>query len=149
MQNDINKQSCLRKTATVLKYKDGIATVRLHNDGEGCNACGGTKQSSCVLYTFGSIFSRQRGIWQIPSKHPVEKGQQVQLLSQADTLLKAAVGCYGLPIAMLIGSATIAHLLWNIEWLTILIGLGSLAISYLFAKRWLRFINIPNIQLIQ
>ena len=149
MQNDINKPSCVRKVATVLNYEDGIATVRLHNDSEGCNACGGTKQSSCALYTFGSIFSRQRGIWQIPSKHPIEKGEQVHLIGQTDSLLKIAVGCYGLPIAILIGSATITHLLWNIEWLTILIGLSSLAISYVFAKRWLRSIHIPNIQLIQ
>ena len=149
MHIDMDKQACLRKRATVLKYEDGIATLRVHTNNDGCQNCSGGKQSNCALYTFGAIFSRHRDIRQVPTKRLLESGEQVQLRIQSDVLLKIAASCYGLPIAMLIGSTTLAHLLWSVEWLTILIGLGSLATSYLLIKRWFSSIHLPDIQLTQ
>ena len=149
MQNDTDKRFCLHKRATVLKFKDGMATVRVHADNNGCQGCSSRQQNTCALYTFGSIFSRHRDTWQVPSKYLLESGDQVQLAVYSDTLLKVAVCCYGLPIAMLVVTTTSAHLFLGIEWLTVLIGLGSLATSYLFIKRWLRFIRLPDIQLIR
>ena len=143
------ERPCLRKRATVLKCKDGIATVRVHTSSDSCKSCSGIKQNTCVLYTFGSIFSRHSDIRQMPSKHPFENGEQVQLVMQSNALLKVAASCYGLPIAMLLSTTTLAHLLLGIEWLTVLIGLGSLVASYLLAKRWLRSICLPDIQLTQ
>lgn len=148
MQNDIEKP-CLYKRATVLKCKDGIATLRVHTDSDGCQSCSGSKQNTCALYAFGSIFSRHRDTWQVPSKQPLRSGDRVLLSFQSNTLLKIAAGCYGLPIAVLLGATTLSHLFLSIEWLTILVGLGSLAISYLSAKQWLRSIRSPDIELIQ
>ena len=149
MKNDTNKRFCLHKRATVLKCKDGFATVRVHTDNSGCQGCSGRQQNTCALYTFGSIFSRHRDIRQVPTKHPLKSGDQVQLTVYSDTLLKIAACCYGLPIAVLVIAATSAHLFLGVEWLTALIGLGSLATSYLFINRWLRFARLPDIQLIQ
>ena len=149
MQNDTDKRFCLRKHATVLKCKDGVATVRVHADNNGCQVCSSHQQNTCALYTFGSIFSRRRDTWQVPSKHLLEGGDQVQLAVYSDTLLKVAVCCYGLPIAMLVVTTTSAHLLLGIEWLTMLIGLGSLVASYSLIRRWLRYIHLPEIQLTQ
>ena len=148
MQNYTNKQPCIRKHATVLKYENGIATVRIHNNNN-CQNCSSNKQSNCALYSFGSIFSRNTDVRQLPSKHSFDKGEQVQLVIQSNTLLKIATLCYGLPIVLLIANTTLVHLLANIEWLTIIIGLSSLIASYLFVKRWLRSIYLPNIQLTQ
>ena len=149
MQRDIDKQLCIHKHATILKCEDGIATLRVHTDNDGCQGCGNAKRSSCALYTFGTIFSRYRDIRQVSTEYSFESGEQVQLLIQSDILLKIAASCYGLPIAMLMASTTLAHLLWNIEWLTVLIGLGSLIASYLLVKRCFRSLRLPNIQLTQ
>ena len=148
MKNHTNEHRT-RKYATVLKCENGIATVRVHNDSHGCRGCGGNKQKSCTLYAFGSIFSRHHDIRHLPSKHPFIKGEKVQLVAPTDALLKIAAGCYGLPIVILLTSATSTHLLVGIEWFTVLVGAGSLILSYLLIKRWLRSIRIPSIQITQ
>lgn len=146
---DTGRQSCIHKQATVLDYKKNVAVVRVHTDNEGCRGCGEGKRNSCILYTFGSIFSRHRDIRQVASKQQLKAGERIQLVVRSSSLLKIAVACYGIPSVMLTGSATLAHLLLGIEWLTVLIGLGSLSVSYLLAKLWLHAINIPNIRLIR
>ena len=148
MQNDTNKPY-LHKHATILKCEDGIATLRIHTDSHGCRGCGGSKQSSCALYTFGSIFSRHSNIRKIPTKHSYRNGEQVQLLIPSDVLLKIAASYYGLPIVILVGSSTLAHLFLSTEWLTVLIGLGSFVASHLLIKKWLHSIPLPDIQLTQ
>ncbi len=147
MQNEANKTFWWRKRATVIQCKDGFATVRMHADNDGCEGCGGFKQNICALYTFGSIFSRHRDIWQVPTKHLFESGTEVQLAVHSDILLKIAAFCYGLPVAILVITATVTHLLLGIEWLTALIGLGSVAASYLWIKRWLFSLDLFGIQL--
>ena len=147
MPNNIDNRPCLHKRATVLKYKNGVATVRVHTDGDGCPSCAENKQNSCALYSFGAIFSRNRNVWRIPSKRAFKHGEQIQLSIRADTLLKIAASCYGLPIVILAFSTTLTHLLGGIEWLTVLVATGSLIASYLLAKRGFRFIRISDIKL--
>ena len=149
MQNDIDNQDRVYKHATVLKYENGIAKVRIHTDSSRCRGCGNNKKSGCALYTFGSIFSRHRDIWQLPSKRALTPGEQIKLIAPSNVLVKIAASCYGLPIAALIGSTTLAHMLLGTEWLTLLVGSASLVVSYVFVKRWLCSIRIPDIQIKQ
>ena len=137
MQNNINEQSCIDKLATVIKCKEGIATVHVDTGSDDCKGCRSNKQSKCALYTFGAIFSRQRDTWQLPSEHPLVVGKQVRLLVQSSVLLKVAIGCYGLPVIVLLSSTMLSHLLVGIEWLSITVGFASLMLSYLVTKRWL------------
>ena len=147
MQNKTNKPFWWLKRATVIKCKDGLATLNVHADNDGCEGCGGSKQNICALYTFGSIFSRHRNTWKVPTKHLFESGTEVRLAVYSDTLLKIAVLCYGIPVVMLVITATITHLLLGIEWLTALIGLGSVAASYLWIRRRLLSPNLLGIRL--
>ncbi len=147
MQNKTNDTFWWLKHATVIQCKDGVATLRVHTDNDGCEGCGGSKQSICALYTFGAIFSRHRDIWQVPTKHLFESGTEVRLAIHSDTLLKVAAFCYGLPVAMLVITASVTHLLLGMEWLTAVIGLGSVSASYLLIKRWLFSLDLFGIQL--
>ncbi len=142
-----NKPFWWLKRATVIKCKDGFATLNIHTDNDGCEGCGESKQNICALYTFGSIFSRHRDTWKVPTKHLFESGTEVRLAVYSDTLLKIAAFCYGIPVAMLVITAAVTHLLFSIEWLTALIGLGSVAASYLFIKQWLFSLDLPGIRL--
>ncbi len=147
MQNKKDKPFWWLKRATIMKCKGGVATLNVHADNDGCEGCGGFKQNICALYTFGSIFSWHRNTWQVPTKHLFESGTEVRLAVYSDTLLKIAALCYGIPVATLIITATVTHLLLGIEWLTVLIGLGSVAASYLWIKRRLLSPNLLGIRL--
>ena len=149
MSHDIEQQFCASKRATVIKCKDGIATIRVDNRSDGCHGCDSNRQSNCALYTFGSIFSPHRDIWQLPSKHSFSRGEHVKLVVQSSALLKMAIGFYGIPIVILLASTLLIDLLVSIEWLSVTVGLGSLMMSYPLAKRWFNSSNIPPIQIIR
>ena len=147
MKSKTDKPFWWLKRATVIKCKDGFATLRVHTNNDGCEGCGGLKQNICALYTFGSIFSRHRNTWQVPTNYLFDGGTEVRLAVYSDTLLKIAALCYGIPVVMLMITATATHLLFGTEWLTALIGISSVIASYLWIKRWLFSIDLLGIRL--
>jgi len=146
-RNESSAESCLSRAATVVEWRRGSAAVRITSDCGGCEGCAASNR--CALYAFGAIFSSPRAVWRVPAKRPLAVGTQVQLRVQSAALLKVALLCYALPIAALLGSAILTDRLFGVEWLTVLVGLGSLVVSNLLARRWLRGGRIPNIQLMQ
>ena len=131
----------------MLDCQDGYLSLALDRNNERCDLC--RSASHCSLYSFGAMMSRQRGIWRIYSNQSIKVGHSVQLKAEAATLLKLALGCYGLPVAMLVASALTAHLLFATEWLTVAAGLTGLAVSYLLLGLYFRCARLADIQLVQ
>ena len=130
----------------MLDCQNGYLSLELDRNDEQCNLC--HSENHCGLYSFGAMMSRTRGIWRIRSNQSVKVGHSVELKAEAATLLKLALGCYGIPVAMLVASALTAHLLFATEWFTVTAGLTGLAVSYLLVGLYFRHAHLAGIQLL-
>lgn len=131
----------------MLDCKDGHLSLEIDQNNQQCNVCQTGK--SCALYTFGTMMSRNRGVWYIRCHQDFAVGRSIQLKIEATTLFKLAIWCYGLPVAMFLGSAVLVQLLFATEWLTIVSGIGGLVLSYGLLKLGFRCERLPDIQLVQ